>query len=67
MDILGLQKPFFRPVWRRVAIVVICLAWGTFEYLGGYPAWGVLFIAIGIYSGWTFFFDFHPPEEGDDK
>jgi len=66
MKILDVQHPFFKPMYRRILVVALCLGWGAFEFNGGYPGWGMLFVAVGIYCGWIFFFNFHPPEEEDD-
>jgi hypothetical protein len=58
---LDLDHPFFRPLWIRVLIVVVCLAWSVFEFVGtGSPFWGVLFGVIGLYAGWHFFLNFNP-------
>ena len=61
---LDLNHPFFIPLWRRVLIVAACLGWAAFEFLGprGSPFWGVLFLAIGLYAGYVWFFAFHPRE-----
>ena len=61
---LDLNHPFFIPLWRRVLIVAVCLGWAAFEFLGsrGSPFWGVLFLAIGLYAGYAWFFAFHPRE-----
>jgi hypothetical protein len=63
MRLLDVQHPFFVPVWRRVAIVVLCLGWAIFEFVSGAPFWGVLFGAAGIYCGWQFFAVFDPKPE----
>jgi hypothetical protein len=50
-----LDHPFFRPLWLRVAIVVVCLGWAVFEFAGGSAFWGILFGALGVYSAYRFF------------
>jgi hypothetical protein len=65
--LFDVQHPFFKPMYRRILVVVICLAWGFFELASGQPAWAMFFIATGIYTGWVFFFNFNPPEEEDEE
>jgi hypothetical protein len=64
--LFDLDHPFFRPLWRRVAVVVVCLAWACVEFIGGTPFWGMLFGAIGIYCAWHFFVEARP-EEGAEE
>ncbi|RVD37518.1 DUF3329 domain-containing protein, partial [Mesorhizobium sp. M4A.F.Ca.ET.020.02.1.1] len=26
------EHPFFRPLWRRIAVVAVCLAWSVIEF-----------------------------------
>jgi len=66
MKIIDADHPFFRPLWRRVAVVVACLAWAVFEFSGGQGFWGMLFAALGLYSGWVLLITFNPTEEEDD-
>jgi hypothetical protein len=65
--LLDLQHPWFRPIWRRVLVVAICLGWAIFELTDGAPFWAVLFGATGLYCAWVFVFDFHPGEKGDGE
>jgi hypothetical protein len=58
------QHPFYRPLWRRVAIVALCLGWGVYEFVSGSPFWGVLFVALGLFCAWQFFAAF-ADKEGD--
>jgi hypothetical protein len=58
MQILDVQHPFFRPLWRRIAVVVFCLGWGAVELRSNEPFWAVLFGALGVYCAWQFFFVF---------
>ncbi len=50
-----LNHPFFRPLWVRVTVVLVCLGWAIFEFATGTPFWGTLFAGLGIYCGWQFF------------
>ena len=61
-DFFDLQKPFYRPLWIRLTIVILCLAWAVVEFVSGTPFWGVLFGAIGLYAGYQFFVVFDPKD-----
>lgn len=67
-DFFDLQKPFYRPLWLRIAIVALCLGWAAVEFANAAPLWGMLFAAIGVYAGYQFFVVFDPkPDPTDDK
>lgn len=55
MDFLGLQHPFFRPVWRRWLTVAFCFGWAAFELINGSPLWAMIFGALGVAAAWQFF------------
>lgn len=59
------SHPFFRPLWRRIAVVVVCLAWSGVEWIFGEPFWGTLTLAIGAYALWAFFITFDPAPPDD--
>lgn len=60
-----LNDAFFQPLWRRVAIVLVCLGWSAFEFVNDAPAWGTLFAGIGLYSAWAFFVVFNTSDKTD--
>ena len=35
MSLLDVQTPFFRPLWRRVAVTAVCLVWAAIEVANG--------------------------------
>jgi hypothetical protein len=49
-QILDADHPFFIPVWRRWATVILPLIWGGVELWNGSPGWAVLFGAAGAYA-----------------
>lgn len=51
---------FFRPLWRRVLVVALCLGWALFELSQGNVFWAILFGALGLYAAYVFFLDFRP-------
>ncbi len=53
---LNLESPFFRPLWRRVVTFGVCVIWALFEFITGSAFWGMLFLGLGLYAGWHFFF-----------
>jgi hypothetical protein len=61
---LDLQVPFFLPVWRRVAVIVLCALWGIVEISNGAIFWAVLFWGAGGLALWQFFFDGWPDDHG---
>lgn len=68
MSLLGLNDPFFKPLWIRVGVVAFCLGWALFEYVAGSTGWAVLFAGIGAVCIWSFFIDFRPKDEaGPDQ
>lgn len=66
MSLFDVQTPFFRPLWRRVAVTAVCLAWAAMEVANGAVLWAVLFGAAGLYLAWQFFVVFEPPPDGDE-
>lgn len=65
MKILDAGHPFYRPLWRRVAIVAVCFGWAAFEYSMGESVWALLFGAIGLYCAWALLVAYRPGEEGN--
>lgn len=64
------QHPFFRPLWRRIAVVAICVAWSIFEFASGAPYWGMIVAGFAVYAIWQFFYLYkepvpEAPEAGD--
>jgi hypothetical protein len=53
------DHPFFRPLWIRVAIVALCVGWAIFEFTSASAFWGMLFLGLGAYAAWEFFFNFN--------
>jgi hypothetical protein len=62
MQWFELQIDFLIPLWRRVALVVVCLGWAMVEFVTGAPFWGIIFGAMGIYALWQLFFSGWPPD-----
>jgi len=56
---------FFRPLWRRIAVVVLCLALAIWEWSNGNTLWVAITLAITAYSIWVLFIDFDQDDGSD--
>jgi hypothetical protein len=54
MKILDLEHPFFIPVGVRVAVVIICAAWGLFEISNANVFWAMFFMGLSVICAWRF-------------
>ncbi|WP_274626843.1 DUF3329 domain-containing protein [Arvimicrobium flavum] len=61
------EHPFFRPLWRRVLLVVVCIGWAIFEFVNGAQLWGMIALAFAAYAVWAFFIAYNPPPVEDAK
>ncbi len=66
MQILDPTDPFYRPRWRRVAIVAVTLGWAIFEFATGSPFWGILTGALGLYCLNALFIAYQPSPDAND-
>lgn len=66
MKLFDFNDPFFRPLWLRIAIVLVAGGWGVFEFVSGSPFWGTLFVGAAAlaFHGLFIAFDPHEPESG---
>lgn len=61
-----MRHPFFNPLWRRIATVLVCLLWALFEWSNGQDIWALVFGGIGVVSAWVFFVTWKPvPDDRD--
>ncbi|MEM8787344.1 MAG: hypothetical protein AAGE76_03695 [Pseudomonadota bacterium] len=49
-----LDHPFFRPAWRRVAVLALCFGWAAWELASGAVFWAIVFAALGGVAIWQF-------------
>lgn len=54
---LDFAHPFFKPIWRRVAVVCVCAFMALLELTNNAPVWAVIFAAMGGVSYWKLFLD----------
>jgi len=57
------DHPFFRPLWRRIAVFVVCLVWAALEFYGGSQNWGVIALGFAGYAAYVYLFRYTPPDE----
>ena len=64
MKLIDPHHPFYRPLWRRIAIPAACLGWAGVELSAGATGWALLFGAAGAYAAWVLLLTW-PPRAGD--
>lgn len=57
------SEDFFRPFWRRAAIVAACAAWAVIELVYGQIGWAMLAGAATLYGIWSFFIAYRVKDE----
>lgn len=60
------EHPFFRPLWRRLLIIAVCIGWAIFEFAMGAQTWGFIALAFTGYGVWQFLLNYKPPAEAGD-
>jgi hypothetical protein len=59
------EKPplpdWLRPLWVRIAFVVLPAAWAAFEFANGQAVWGLLFGAAAAWGAYTLLYQQQPP------
>ncbi|MBX3568920.1 MAG: DUF3329 domain-containing protein [Rhizobiaceae bacterium] len=55
------EHPFFRPLWRRILLVVFCACWAAWEIYNGERFWAYLTLGITAYGAWVFLFTYNRP------
>lgn len=72
MNFLDVKHPYFRPLWVRLLITGLTLAWAFLELFMGHTIWFALFFLCGAYLVREFFLRFDPadyeksPDASDD-
>ena len=54
--------PWMRPLWVRLAFVVLPALWAGFEVLYGQQFWALLFGATAAWGFWTLIVKFEDPK-----
>lgn len=55
------EHPFFRPLWRRIAIIAVCAGWSIFEFVNESQMWGMIAAAFTAYAVWQFLYLYKEP------
>ena len=56
------DHPFYRPLWRRIAIVSVTGGWTAIEvFRGGEPTWMVIAGFFFAYTAWVFLIRWKEP------
>ncbi|MGB3312992.1 MAG: hypothetical protein WBB85_01155 [Albidovulum sp.] len=63
MTLIDPAHPFFRPLWRRVAVVTACFGWALFEIITGSPGWAMLFGVAGLYAAYVLLIAAQPEDK----
>ena len=58
------RHPWFAPLYRRIAVVAVCLLWLGLEVYGGEEIWAFLALAVTGYAVWSLLIAYRPPDEG---
>ncbi|HQY73477.1 MAG TPA: hypothetical protein PLK44_07175 [Aestuariivirga sp.] len=57
MKIIDESHPFYRPLWRRVALVAVLAGWTAFEvFITQQPLWMLVAGALLAYAAWILLF-----------
>jgi hypothetical protein len=57
------EHPFFRPLWRRIAVVAVCAAWAALEYSNGQTMWATIAGGMALYGAWLFLLTYKAPAQ----
>lgn len=67
-NFIDVNHPFYRPLWRRLLIVLFCAAWTGVEFYNGQATWGFIFLAAGAYAACSLIIFYKPkPIEEPEK
>jgi hypothetical protein len=61
MKITDRDHPFYRPLWRRIAIVAVVALWAAYEiFVARESFWIMLAVGFLAYSVWLFLITWSP-------
>ncbi|MDN2579618.1 hypothetical protein [Aquibium sp. ELW1220] len=58
-------ETFFRPLWRRVAIVAVSAGWAVLEWTYGDETWTMIAAAVTAYGAWSLLYSYKAPSDED--
>lgn len=57
------RHPWFAPLYRRIAVVAVCVIWLGLEIYGGEQIWTLFAIAVTGYAVWALLITYRPPDD----
>jgi hypothetical protein len=57
------RHPWFAPLYRRVAVVAVCVVWLALEAYAGEQVWTIIAVAVTGYAVWALLISYQAPEE----
>ena len=61
------DHPWLRPLWVRIAIVVVCAIWSGLEFYSGQAFWGTLAGGMAVYAAWMYLLNHPKPQDQPQK
>ena len=55
------RHPWFAPLYRRVAVVAVCLVWLALEAWAGEQVWTLIAVAVTGYAVWALLIAYEGP------
>jgi len=55
------EHPFFRPLWRRIAVVALCVFWTAIEFYNGDQLWLTITAGMTLYAVYVYLWAYRPP------
>jgi len=57
------RHPWFAPLYRRVAVVAVCVVWLALEAYAGEQVWTFIAVAVTGYAVWSLLISYQAPED----
>jgi hypothetical protein len=48
------DHPWFRPLWTRILVTLVCAAWAALEWWSGPSMWAWIASGMTLYAVWLF-------------
>jgi hypothetical protein len=62
MKIIDREHPFYKPLWRRIALVCVLAGWSAFEiFVTKEPMWMSVAVGLLAVSAWVFLISWPKP------
>lgn len=57
------RHPWFAPLYRRIAVVAICLVWVAMEAYTGEQVWTFIAVVVTGYAVWSLLISYEDAED----